>query len=262
MRGLFIFAIILSLLISFTSAEIVITQQPNTLYNFGDLISVPVIITSPTDISGAVEMNLICNGIETNFYKNGIKLPAGVEKMIDAGVILDSQNIGNVSSFCTIKAILNSDYALTNEFKVSNIIYVQLLTEKKEFNPGENLAIDGKATKEDGGIIDGFIDLIFVSTNISEGTIYQNTIKNGFFSVNFIIPKETKAGNYLLKLNAYDKDINGKIMNRGYADYNIRVNQIPTSLEILFEEQEVEPGTSMKVKAILHDQSGEKIRRS
>jgi hypothetical protein len=40
---------------------------------------------------------------------------------------------------------------------------------------------------------------------------------------------------------------------------SIYINQIPTSLEIVFEKQEIEPGTKLKTKAVLYDQTGVKI---
>ncbi|MFH1152120.1 MAG: hypothetical protein V1788_03290, partial [Nanoarchaeota archaeon] len=47
--------------------------------------------------------------------------------------------------------------------------------------------------------------------------------------------------------------------NQGSGSYEIAIKQIPTNLEIVFENPNVEPGTSMKVKAILRDQTGEPI---
>ena len=76
------------------------------------------------------------------------------------------------------------------------------------------------------------------------------------------MPKEAKAGIYILNLEVYEKDPLGEITNKGFANINIQVNQIPTSLEIVFENQEVTPGENLKFKSILHDQTGEKINSS
>ena len=262
MKNKLIFALFFLLLVPILSAEIIITQQPNAIYNYGDIINVPVIIKSTNPLAGTMEMNLLCNGIENNFYRNGIFLAAGEEKSIEAGLILTKINAGNMPGFCTIKALLNSEYVLTNEFKVSDKVNIELLTNKTDFNPQENIIIEGKATRENGIQANGFIDMIFLPENTSQNITYSNTINNGFFSFNFILPKGTKAGKYLLKLSAYEKDFSGVLTNLGYLDANIQINHVPTSLEIVFEENEVEPGMPIKVKAVLRDQTGEKVSSS
>ncbi len=68
-----------------------------------------------------------------------------------------------------------------------------------------------------------------------------------------------KAGTYLVKLNTYETDSNSITTNKGFMNYNILIKQIPTSLDLIFETTQVEPGTNLKVKAILLDQTGEKI---
>ncbi|KKK54071.1 hypothetical protein LCGC14_3088440, partial [marine sediment metagenome] len=102
--------------------------------------------------------------------------------------------------------------------------------------------------------------------SILEGNISRvsqlETINNGFFSLNFFLPNDMKAGAYLMKLKAYEKNIEGEITNNGFVDQNIRIKQVPTSLEILLENKEVEPGTDLKIKTILYDQTGEKIDSS
>ena len=130
---------------------------------------------------------------------------------------------------------------------------------QKEFNPGENTIIQGTSVKENGEDVNGFIEVGIVIENESDTKMYYETINNGFFSLNISMPKDSRAGQYLVKLNVYEKDPLNQITNRGFADYNILINQIPTSLEIVFESQEVNPGEPVKAKAILHDQTGEKI---
>ncbi len=246
------------LLVSVVSAEIIVTQQPNSIYNYGDIVMVPVTIKGSADILGVLEMSLICNGAEKNFYRNSIMLPSGVEKKIEAGVIVDRQNVV-VPGFCKIKATLDNEYIITNDFKISDIINLQVLTNKTDFNPDEKITIEGKAIKENGGSVDGFLDLIFTPENVSQNVTYHSTISNGFFSVEIILPKETKSASYVLKLSSYEKNFMGVVVNRGSSDYGIHINQVPTSLELVPENFEIMPGESLRVKAILHDQSGEKI---
>lgn len=258
--------VILSLLLlvimsSFISAEIIITQQPKTLYNFGDSISVPATIKSSTELSGSFQMDLICDGKTANFYKNGIALSSGEEKKIDASLVLSRQAIGDIFGTCRVKASIGEDYTLTNEFKISNLININLRTTQREFRPEDVMIIEGDAIRENGQSSNGFVDLNFIldSGNATGNQTYQGTIDNGFFSVSVPFPKDIKAGKYLIKINTYEKDSLGLTTNKGFTSYEISVVQVPTSLEIVFENPEVNPGESMRVKTILHDQTGEPI---
>ena len=263
MKKLLIFGLFFLFFLSSVSAEILVLQQPQNVYNYGDILSIPFKAKTTTSFAGNFDVNLICNGIQTNIYKNGLFLSPGEEKQIDAAALLMQQTTNsNASVFCVLRAAMGSESAATNEFKVSDLIKIELSTNKTEFNPQENIVIEGSAKKENGFPSNGFIDLIFVPQNSSENLTFQNTINKGHFSVGFNLPKETKAGKYLLKLATYEIDSFGAVMNRGYLDSNIAISQVSTSLEIVFENRNVVPGENIRIKSVLHDQTGEKISSS
>jgi len=259
MRRILISILIVIFLLSCASAEIIIEKQPEAVYNLGDSITIPVIIKATSDISGTFKMNLFCEGRQENFYQNDVALLTGEEKRFEASVILTKERIEEIKGNCKIKGTFRDDYVLTKEFKISDLIEITLKEYKLEFKPGEFLIIKGDAIKENGEGVEGFINLEIIKENTSESLTQLSTINKGFFSMNVSLPKETKAGAYLVKLDAYEKDIQEQITNKGFTNYNILVTQVPTSLEIVFENAEVEPGTSLKVKIILHDQTGESI---
>ena len=66
MKGIFIFVLALIVLVSSVSAEIIILQQPNAVYNYGDVLSVPFKVKTTGNFAGNFDANLICNGIQTN----------------------------------------------------------------------------------------------------------------------------------------------------------------------------------------------------
>lgn len=248
------------LVLSFASAEMIINQQPEKIYNLGDSVVVPITVKTIAGVSGIFSMDLICSGKQINFYKNGVNLLPGEEKTMDASLVLTKELLGENVGTCKIKAILSTEYVLTNEFKISNILTIHPNTEKKEFEPGENILISGDVIKENGRVANGFIDLEIVVSNSSEKNIVQRgTINNGIYSINITFPEKMKAGKYLVKLNAYEVALDASTTNKGFVNYNIEIKQIPTSLELILEDETVKPGTDVKVKAILHDQTGEKI---
>ncbi|MCX6750297.1 MAG: FeoB-associated Cys-rich membrane protein [Candidatus Pacearchaeota archaeon] len=248
------------ILLPFASAEMIINQQPTKVYNLGDSVAVPITIKTIAGVSGMFSMDLLCGSKQINFYKNGVNLLAGEEKTMDASLVLTKELLGENVGTCKIKGILGEEYILTNEFKISNLLTLQPNTEETEFEPGQSILIFGDAVKDNGQPANGFIDLEIVIANFSGENIAQRgTMNNGMYSMNITLPEKMKAGKYLVKLNAYEVALDSSKTNKGFVNYNIQIKQIPTSLELIFENEEVEPGTEVEVKAILHDQTGEKI---
>ena len=252
---IFVFAIFFS---SLVSSEIIINQQPKEIYNFGDVISIPVTIKSLKDTSGVFQMNIICEGQEENFYRNGVGLSAGEEKRMDSTLVLTRAVIRELKGDCRIKAALNSDYVLTSDFRISDVMMIQKTSEAIEFKPGEGLFVKGSAVKESGEGANGFVEMQVIVDG--EPILTQiDTIRLGFFTINATIPMGMRAGAYLIRLNAYEKDSEGFITNKGSLDFNVAIQQIPSNLEIIFENSEVNPGENLRAKIVLHDQTGEGI---
>ncbi len=256
------FALLVFLLIlPLASANVIINQQPASIYNLGDVITVPVTFKPTQDVSGVFQMDLLCAGNQINFYKNGISVPAGEERIIESSLVLMKELIGENKGTCKIKAYLGPDFALTNEFLISDLITVQSNLSKAEFSPEENIIVKGNAVRENGKSANGFVELTVRDGN-STISSQAGTVNNGIFSINSTLPKNLKSGNYLLRLFVYEEDLSGKTTNNGLWDNSIFVKQVPTSLEIVFESlgeelaTEIEPGKSVSVKAILHDQTG------
>jgi hypothetical protein len=258
MKKIIIPLFLLLFLVSSASAQIIINQQPPEENNFGGTINTLLTIKSVTEISEILELNVICNGKEKNYYKNGISLSAGEEKKIETSLILSKEMIG-IGGSCVIKAILGEEYILSQEFKVSDIIIVTLKEFPEEIDPDRILSLSGTATRMDGKEANGFVTLEILSENTKDSRIQEGTVTNGFFSIEIDIPKDMKAGKHLVKIDVYEKNSLDEVINKGFVNQNLRINQIPTSLEIFFEERDVTPGTNLKVKTILHDQTGEKI---
>lgn len=244
-------------LISLVSAGIVINQQPKEIYSIGDSAKISLKIITSEPLEDSFFVNLICSGIETTVYQQDIKLQVGEEEEIAPLIRLTKERVGRTSGTCVIKTILGEGYVLTNEFKISDLINIKLLSEKREFEPGKDIIIEGEAIKEDGRAVKGIVELKIILDNSTINEVID-TVKNGYFFLNFSLPMNAKAGQYLASVSVYEL-YNEEKTNQGSIDFNILIKQIPTSLEIVFENQNVEPGTNLKVKAILYDQTGENI---
>lgn len=246
-------------LLSFVSSDIVISQQPEKLYNLGDTLNLPTKIVSPTEVKGTLTLNTLCNGIETEVYKADVELAAGDEQSLNPIIILDKSRIGRSTGDCTIKAVLGTEFVLTNSFEISDVINIELEEGQTEFEPEQDIIVEGYAVKQNGENVQGFVEIKLLAGGEQEIELLD-TVKNGYFFVNFSLPKETPAAEYLLNLRVYEKSLDGvNITNHGVSGYSIFITQVPTSLELVFETQDVSPGTPLKVKAVLHDQTGEII---
>ncbi|MFH1327019.1 MAG: hypothetical protein ABIH59_02740 [archaeon] len=263
MKNMPVALILVIIITSLASAEIIINTQPKETYNLGETISIPVTVKSLIAVSSVFDMNLICQGHEINFYKNGVGLSSGEEKRMDPSLILTKNLIKDLKGDCTIKAILGTEYVLTNDFKISDEINIHVEVIDLEILPGSFVNIEGGATKESGNEVNGFIEIqVYLEGEIGKDSEYINhleTINNGFFSANVPTPHDIAAGEYTIILKAYEKDPSEEITNQGTGATSFLVKQIPTNLEILMENPEVEPGTSLKLKVILHDQTGQNI---
>ncbi len=258
MKRVLILIALTILLTSTLSAEMIITQQPKELYNLGEVIKTPVKIVTSEGVDDFFSMRLICNGIETEINKQYVYLLPGDEQSINAAIPLRTDFIGRTTGTCVIKAFLGSNFILTNEFTISDLILIEYELSKESFNPSERVVIEGTAVKENGENVQGFVNLELIMEG-GESIQTSNTVKNGYFFLNLSLPKDAKAGQYLAKLDVYETEGTGNRSNTGLANFNLGVNQVPTSLEILFDKKPAVPGEDLKVKAILHDQTGEKI---
>jgi hypothetical protein len=261
MKRVLISLLFILLLTSVASAEIIITQQPGNSYSLGEVIEVPVTIKTVEETVGILSLRLLCSGNDVEFYKNGVNLNSGEEKVFTPSLILEPDTIENLRGDCSIKASLKGQYTLSSNFQISDLITITLTEKPTEIGPGETLVLEGNAQKEGGKAADGFIRLELLGDG-NESIIQEGTVKNGFFNINLSLDPETRAGKYLAKIDVYEKTAGDVKTNKGFLNYNLQITQIPTNIEVVFETSMVEPGTMLRTKAILHDQTGENIEGS
>lgn len=257
-RGLILIGLVI-LLLSFVSSEITFDQPLNSVYNVEDNIFLPVTLKSSSEISAIFKIDILCGENSINFFNwNGIKLSAGEERILNLSIYLNKNLIGENSGVCKIKASLNSEMVFSPEFKISKLLLIDAAPEQNEIDAGQDVVIKGTITKENGQNLNGIAEAEIIT--IANESIRQSVnVIDGNMEITLSLPKELKAGAYEIKIRAFEKDSEGKIVNSGESSSQLIVKQVPTSLEIIFETKEVTPGTPANVKAILHDQTGDPI---
>lgn len=252
------FALFLTVaLTNFISSEIILSETPNPIYNLGDTINQTIRITSPTATDNTFTIKLLCGTDEADLYKEYLFVPANGEVMRKPSLPLVRGFIGNLKGNCKLEYSFGMDVKLTDVFTISDKVSVTLSQSNQSFDPGKQITLSGKAVKEDGNSANGISEVEILGKNGSKKILASGSVNNGEFSLSFSFPKDTASSYYLLVLNVTEKDSKGEITNTGSSNYNIFINQIPTSLEIFFENPSVNPGETLRVKTIIHDQTGQ-----
>jgi len=258
MKRAIIFLVFLVVLSSFASAEIILGQV-NDVYNKGELLITTATVKSNLDTEGIFSTSIICGGIETKVVPiQYIEISIGKEVEIPINIKLVESLIGTQKGDCVVKTDFLDFSTVSNSFYLSNLLNINLISEQTDVEPEEIILIEGTVIKENNQPADGYIELSIepLSVYISE------TVTGGRFKFEFSLPKETAYGEYSISFKAYEKDRQEMLTNQGFANQNLYVQQIPTSLELLIENTEIEPGTTLQIVPILHDQTGENIEET
>lgn len=244
-----------TLLISLSSAEISISQ-PSSIYNLGDKFILSISVSSTEDISSFLSATLKCSsGNDLEIYRNVLSLDINSQKSVDFDFKLSPTFIGNLEGNCNVAVNFDSQTKSSQSFKISRDIEIDSSINGLQFNPSDNLIIEGKAIKENGQEVNGFIEVKSSSLNIS----ILSEITEGNFKVLFKLPENSKSGDHEISLHAYDRESNEIKLNTGDTTGRIKVNQILKKLQIAVSEQNLIPGDKLSYSIIAEDQAGDNM---
>ena len=233
------------LMISGVNAAISISQ-PNSLYSFGEELSLKVTLDSLGD--GYMDMLLVCSNGEANIYHN---VPEAKE--INVKRTLSPTYIKDLEGNCHISLSYNGKSSTSQNFQVSRKLDINLAIAEFTLAAGETLNVKGNLKRSSNQIpqkanVEAVLNSDIKKTAFSE---------NGEFSFDFSIPENLKAGVYELKINALEKDSKDNILNSGVAIGKVSVNQKPGKIEIALNKQGTNPGEELEIIPILYDKAGD-----
>jgi hypothetical protein len=255
MKKILISLAIIVMFIYPASGEIIFSQ-PESVYNLGDTISITATIKSNEYAEDIFTPYLVCRGHSKEIVpKQYLEIQKGEEKNIDIVLKLNEFLIGEQKGNCEIKIVFDEKSFYSEDFLISDKLEAELEESKNEFKPGEKVIINGNVLRETGDLSEGFVSLEIPELDMTP----KSTINNGKFSLEFTIPYDAEANSYYSKIEVYEKDTKGNPTNKGFVNYGLKVLQVPKNLEIVLENQLVEPKTSLRVKTLLHDQTGKNI---
>lgn len=235
---------------SFVAAEIIISQ-PETIYNLGAEMNVNFEVDQIQE--DYFNVDLICTGERggtQNLY-HGILTEKGIiisRKLIPAF-------INGLRGKCYLEASYNNDRKTSQIFEISDKIRVELEITELNYKAGEQIYLKGKATRDDGKIIEDSMKT-FAEISLASEAKATATVKGGVFELNFSTSETMPAQTYPLLAFVYDKDENGNILNKGEARADLIIHQIPSSIEIAIDKQFILPGESLTLIPFLYDKAG------
>lgn len=239
--------VVILLVVSSVSAEIIISQTQQ-VYSLGDTLNINVNVG--TLKPGYLDLNLVCNSQNINLYHNVPDLQSITIKRE-----LIPLYIGDVSGTCYLSSVYGTDTKQSENFEISSAANIDLLLQNLSVLAGEPITLKGKVTLANGQTMgagqDAFID---VSLN---DIASSSTVRNGDFVVSLTIPPTLKKGDYSLQINVHDVDADNNILNHGEITAPIRVNQVPSVIEIALDKTSIKPGENVSIIPFLHDKAGE-----
>ena len=171
-RGLFIIFLAL-ILLPFASADIYINGLKD-VYNVGDIVEAEVTLSSSVYTSGFFISYLVCgvNEIETYLSMEGIN--PGEEKVISVRAIIDNNIIGDLIGECYLRSLYGSGEVRSPVFKISRFVRVSMDINDISFFPGDSVDISGRIVKDNGELLNGFVNIIVEGIDVKIPTIVQN----------------------------------------------------------------------------------------
>ncbi len=247
------------LMLSLASASISLSSDLDGVYNLGDTIDLNLQVTAEQEINDVFVVNFVCDYSEVEVYKEYLFLSQGDQMEKNVRVPLVKNFVGESKGDCKFEASLgDSKIDVGSVFSVSDIIDIQITFGSDEFIPGENILINGKATKENGKSVEGEVVVKLIIEGGDDLEVLGDCV-DGEFNIEIAFPSNTKAGRHALNIDLVEKDSNGIALSKGSLKENINVKQVAKNLEVILDKREVMPGEILIIKTILHDQTGENI---
>jgi hypothetical protein len=241
-------------LLSMVSAEMALSQL-NPSYNIGDEFETSIKISKAQVTSGFLLVDFICEGSlnssnQLQIYKAPLTLSASEQHTLTISTKLNPSIIEDKKGLCYITAKYDGESVNSAKFTLSNSIIISPVLRGTFFNPEQEVIVSGIAEKQNGQLLDGYLELTIADMGIS--TISE--VVAGNFEIAFNLPPNTSPGEHEIKLKAYEKLEDDSIINEGESTATFFVRQIAREIDVALEKSNILPGEELKFMALLYDQ--------
>ncbi len=230
-------------LVSNVQAMILISS-PKEVYNLGDGLEIETDFSYSEQIHGFLRITLICGEEESLMYFSPTIIETS-EKSIDVSFPV-SEALGSCRIYVAIEDDKNNklEEKSIDGFSLTDRINIEASLSKYEFEPSENLKIEGNVIKANGEKIDGSIEIIV------DDNSYSDSISNGKFSYTIKLSENIMPGPHIITLKTSD----GK-GNQGENTAEFKIKQIPTALTVETNKGGFMPDEILIITPKLFDQA-------
>jgi CxxC motif-containing protein len=237
--------------LSIVSADIFLSTQPETNYNFGDTLSV---VLGSDGAVGWANVDLICNDQTKMLYFHYVNDASSAS--INAP--LTTQFLGGMIGTCHLALSFNNQQKNSFDFIISNHIDSSITFSGNSFKSGESLYFTGSVSKPNRKQVAGSVELKFEGLDL--GIVVP--VINNQFSGNLTLPSNIAAGSYGVSVFVSEKNELGDVINSGSANtQSIIIVQKPTTLSLNIPKSAM-PGNDLSFDSVLLDQTGMIIDKS
>ncbi len=242
MKRVFVLLLFLMLVGSVDATVISIEDSINSKHSLGEVVKLEFSISSEAE--GFVESYLKCdsNVLVDKRYEEFDNYTRDFE--IDVP-LLDSGD-------CRFLVEFDSEEAESDLFEVGDEIEINYELNNIYFKPGEELVVEGNATKFNGDIYEGVVDF-----SVGDVIEKKQETDEGEFIFRYRFREDVFPGEYNLILSASEV-IKGDIKNFGKEVKEVYLDAIPYYLEI-DSVDEIKPPANLSFRASLLDQGKREI---
>ena len=246
-----IFLIMVLILVPFVFAEIKIEPIEAEDYNLGDTVDVKTTIKETDYLTGMLTHSINCGDYALTYAVTPLILEYDVEKEIDTSLLL----IGRMGGGCEIIAGYESlDGLFTEEersniFTVSSELSVEILMDKNEFLPQEDIVIAGTVKTKSGENVDG----VTMTINF-QNKDYLVDVKGGKIAIKIEVLASMNSGTHNMLFMVEDKNGNSKEIVKG-----ITITAVASRLRLELDKKDIDPLESVAIVPFVHDQSDSPI---
>ena len=244
-KRLVVLQLLFLFIIPIAFGQISITLPEKELYNLGEKIVPTVSIKENQDCGGFFSLGISCDDYDMEYYKIPLSLEADFRTQLSVPELLISKDM---TGECSLKANFEStdgeniDTGWSEYFFVTDELDI-IIDENLESKPGEDIIILGEVKKRSNEVFSkGEATISFRNEddkieNISDK--FEHTIH---------LSDDIEAGDIPILIVVRDK-----YDNYGDKTSNLKVIPIPKAIENIFQNYNLIPGDTLKVRVILYD---------
>src|SRR5574344_479579 len=198
---------------SLVSAEVIIMEEPQGEYYFGQIIKNPVKVFADSDINSILETSLLCGGKSVFSEGKFISLRVGEEEYVTTTIPLLRKYSSKGAQECYIKVILGEKIIESSKFNLRGDLQVEINEEgfSNEFSPQDLISLSGIVSKSNLEKVNGVVSF---SVQVGEDKLStRDVVNNDLFEINLRLPSNAPAGYYRGNLTVSEKDYLGELSN-------------------------------------------------